>query len=131
MRIRELTAWNGDRSGEGAAERHFLILIHQIAVNPSVRSVTARITWQNSMIGEVTKLRVLHFIMKIVHVCRSGLFLDTMGPWISEFQSLFSIRSVHSAFEQVRRKNYVTSIKYNFWCYKPYKVQIHLSVRQF
>jgi hypothetical protein len=45
-------------------------------------------------------------------------------------ESSFSIWTFHSSFDQFRRKNYVTSIKYYFWCYKPYKDQINVSVRK-
>jgi hypothetical protein len=45
-------------------------------------------------------------------------------------ESAFSIRGLHSPFVPLRRKNYITSIKKNCWCYKPYKVQIHVSVRK-
>jgi hypothetical protein len=44
LRIRELTAWNGYKLEVGVPEPHPLILIHQVAVNFSVRSATARIT---------------------------------------------------------------------------------------
>jgi hypothetical protein len=44
LRIRELTAWNGDNLEEGVPKPHPRILIHQVAVNSSVRSVTTRIT---------------------------------------------------------------------------------------
>jgi hypothetical protein len=44
LRIRELTAWNGDKLEEGAHEPDPMILIYQVAINSSVRSVTARIT---------------------------------------------------------------------------------------
>jgi hypothetical protein len=44
LRIRELTAWDDDNLEEGVPEPHPMLLIHQVAVNSSVRSVTARIT---------------------------------------------------------------------------------------
>jgi hypothetical protein len=44
LRIQELIAWNGDNLKELVPEPHPMILIHQVTVNSSVRSVTARIT---------------------------------------------------------------------------------------
>jgi hypothetical protein len=44
LRIRELTVLEGYNLEEGVPEHHPLILMHQVAVNFSVRSVTARIT---------------------------------------------------------------------------------------
>jgi hypothetical protein len=44
-------------------------------------------------------------------------------------ESSFSLRGLHSTFGQFRHKNF-TSMKYNFWGYKPYNVQTHVSVRK-
>jgi hypothetical protein len=52
LKIRALRAWDDDHLEEGVPEPHPMLLIHQIAANSSVRSVTARLTEQNSMIGK-------------------------------------------------------------------------------
>jgi hypothetical protein len=45
-------------------------------------------------------------------------------------ESLFSKRRSSFNFRPIQKQDYVTSIKYHFWCYKPYKVQITISVRK-
>jgi hypothetical protein len=52
--------------------------------------------------------------------------------WTSGFQRVHPPnKSLHSTFGQFRRKNYVTSIRYNFWFHQSYKVQIHVIVSEF
>jgi hypothetical protein len=69
-------------------------------------------------------------IRPIVHVWKSGILLDAVVRGPQDYRNFILQKSLHSTFDQFRRRNYVILIKQNFWCHHPYKVQIHVNVRK-